>query len=103
MGELGLTSERQRAMTLRDYLHVLRRRRWIVIVPVVLAPIIAGELAHRQPKLYKASAQVTVSQLDLPSSDDAINRRANHGATEINLRLVDVDLRQRHRGVGRAE
>ena len=55
-------------MTLRDYLHVLRRRKWIVIVPVVLAPIIAGVLAHRQPKLYKASAQVTVSQQDLPSS-----------------------------------
>ena len=63
-----MSSQGQRATTLRDYLHVLRRRKWIVIVPVVLAPIIAGVLAHRQPKLYKASSHVTVSQLDLPSS-----------------------------------
>ena len=63
-----MSSQGQRATTLRDYLHVLRRRKWIVIVPVVLAPIIAGVLAHRQPKLYKASSQVTVSQADLPSS-----------------------------------
>jgi Mrp family chromosome partitioning ATPase/capsular polysaccharide biosynthesis protein len=55
-------------MTLRDYLHVLRRRKWIVIVPVVLAPIIAAVLAHRQPKLYQASAQVMVSRLSLPSN-----------------------------------
>jgi polysaccharide biosynthesis transport protein len=71
-----VSSQGQRATTLRDYLHVLRRRKWIVIVPVVLAPIIAGVLAHRQPKLYKASSQVTVSQLDLPSSVVDLNGSA---------------------------
>ena len=63
-----MTSEGERVMTLRDYLQVLRRRKWIVIVPIVLAPIVAVVLAHRQPRRYAASAQVTVSQQDLPSS-----------------------------------
>ena len=63
-----MTSQGERVMTLRDYLHVLRRRKWIVIVPIVLAPLVAVVLAHRQPSRYEASAQVTVSQQDLPSS-----------------------------------
>jgi polysaccharide biosynthesis transport protein len=63
-----VSSQGQRVMTLRDYLHVLRRRKWIVIVPIVLAPIVAVVLAHRQPSRYTASAQVTVSGLDLSST-----------------------------------
>jgi polysaccharide biosynthesis transport protein len=63
-----VSSQGQRVMTLRDYLHVLRRRKWIVIVPIVLAPLVAVVLAHLQPTRYTASAQVTVSRLDLPSS-----------------------------------
>jgi tyrosine-protein kinase len=61
-------SRGERVMTLRDYLHVLRRRKWIVIVPIVIAPLVAVVIAHRQPSRYEASAQVTVSQQDLPSS-----------------------------------
>ena len=63
-----MSSQGARVMTLRDYLHVLRRRKWIVIVPIVLAPIVAVVLAHRQPSRYKASAQVTLSGSDLSSS-----------------------------------
>ena len=67
-GRWGVSSQGERVMTLRDYLHVLRRRKWIVLVPIVLAPIVAVVLANRQPSRYTASAQVTVSSLDLPSS-----------------------------------
>jgi polysaccharide biosynthesis transport protein len=63
-----VTSAGERVMTLRDYLHVLRRRKWIVIIPIVLAPLVAVVVAHREPRRYTASAQVTVSQLNLPSS-----------------------------------
>jgi succinoglycan biosynthesis transport protein ExoP len=63
-----VSSQGQRVMTLRDYLHVLRRRKWIVIVPIVIAPLVAVVLAHLQPTRYAASAQVTVSQQDLSSS-----------------------------------
>jgi uncharacterized protein involved in exopolysaccharide biosynthesis len=62
-----VTSQGQRVMTLRDYVHVLRRRKWIVIA-IVIAPLVAVVIAHRQPSRYEASAQVTVSQQDLPSS-----------------------------------
>ena len=62
-----MTSQGQRVLTLRDYLHVLRRRKWIVIVPIVIAPLVAVVLAYRQPRRYAASAQVTVSGLDLSS------------------------------------
>lgn len=64
----SVSSQGQRVMTLRDYLHVLRRRKWIVIVPIVLAPLVAVVVAHLQPTRYTASAQVTLSQQDLSSS-----------------------------------
>lgn len=63
-----MSSQGERVMTLRDYLHVLRRRKWIVIVPIVLAPLVAVVIANRQPMRYTASAQVAVSQQDLSSS-----------------------------------
>jgi succinoglycan biosynthesis transport protein ExoP len=63
-----LTVDNRPAMTLHDYLRVLRRRKWIVIVPVVLAPIVALLFASGGPSLYEASAQVLVNRQNLSSN-----------------------------------
>lgn len=53
--------------TLRDHLLVLRRRKWIVFLPVAVLVVGAYLFSIRQHALYAASAQVSVSQESLPS------------------------------------
>jgi polysaccharide biosynthesis transport protein len=52
--------------TLHDYLRVLRRRKWIIIPAIVLAPVAAMLLSSRGPTRYQASAQVLVNRQNLP-------------------------------------
>jgi succinoglycan biosynthesis transport protein ExoP len=47
--------------TLSDYVEVLKRRWWVVLLAVVIVPLAAVLLALRQPALYEASAQVLIS------------------------------------------
>ena len=56
------------AATLRDYLQVVRRRKWIVLQAVVIVPIVAALLASRQPVHYRASADVLLSDQSLASA-----------------------------------
>jgi Mrp family chromosome partitioning ATPase/capsular polysaccharide biosynthesis protein len=60
-------------MTLHDYLRILKRRKWIVIVPVVLAPVVALLVASGGSSLYEASAQVLVNRQNLSSNLTGVN------------------------------
>ena len=51
--------------TLRDYLNVLWRRKWIALQAVLIVPLAAGLLANREPALYNASAGVLLSPQNL--------------------------------------
>jgi succinoglycan biosynthesis transport protein ExoP len=51
--------------TLRDYLEVLKRRKWVVLLLLLLVPVVAVLLSLRQPALYEASAQVLISRQNL--------------------------------------
>ena len=53
------------AATLRDYLHVVRRRKWIILQAVVLVPLAALLFSLNQEKLYQAQAQVLLSSQNL--------------------------------------
>ncbi len=57
---VGLTSDRtpESASTLRDYLHVVRRRRWIILQAVVLVPAAAIAFSLNQETRYQATADV---------------------------------------------
>jgi succinoglycan biosynthesis transport protein ExoP len=51
--------------TLRDYLQVARRRKWIIVQAAVVVPLAAFAFSlHQQPR-YEASAAVLLSQQDL--------------------------------------
>jgi succinoglycan biosynthesis transport protein ExoP len=54
--------------TLRDYLRILRRRKWVLLPAVIIAPAIAVLLSSRQPVVYEASAQVLIDRHSLPAS-----------------------------------
>jgi capsular exopolysaccharide synthesis family protein len=47
--------------TLRDYLQMLRRRKWIVLQAIVLVPAIAIAISLRSPARYEAQAQVLLT------------------------------------------
>ena len=54
--------------TLRDYLQILRRHKWVAIAMLVIVPAVSIALTARQEPLYQASADVLLSRQDLASS-----------------------------------
>jgi capsular exopolysaccharide synthesis family protein len=56
------------AATLRDYLRILARHRWVVLTAVALVPAAAVLLALRQKPLYEASAEVLLSRQNLAAT-----------------------------------
>ena len=53
--------------TLADYLAILRRRKWVIIVALVLVPATAFLISVRQPAVYQASADVLLSRQNIGS------------------------------------
>jgi succinoglycan biosynthesis transport protein ExoP len=58
---------------LRDYLHILRRRKWIVLQAVVIVPLAAVALSLRQSPLYQSSANVLLQNESLSTQVSGIN------------------------------
>lgn len=54
--------------TLRDYLRVLRRRKWLIAQAVVLVPLAAVLFSLQQTVLYEASAEVLLSRQNLAAT-----------------------------------
>ena len=68
-----MTSESTSLSTLHDYLRVLRRRKWILVPPLVIAPVVAVLSSLGQPVRYEASAQVLVNRQNLPANIANVN------------------------------
>ena len=49
-------------MELRDYLHVIRARKWVIIQAVVIVTLTALVVSFLQPKTYEGTAQVLISE-----------------------------------------
>src|SRR5688500_18211179 len=60
-------------LTLADYLSILRRRKWVIIVALVLVPATAYVISARQPPVYQASAEVLLSRQNLGSQVTGID------------------------------
>ena len=65
---LETTGDHTQSVTLRHYLAVLRRRKWTIVAALVIVPLAALLFSLHQQKLYKASAEVMVSNQDLAAS-----------------------------------
>jgi uncharacterized protein involved in exopolysaccharide biosynthesis len=86
----------QQLASLRDYLGVVRRRKWIVLQAVVLVPIAALLYTMRGEPLYQASAEVLLNRqnlaLTLTGTADPVASQApeRHLATQARLAKVPV-------------
>jgi polysaccharide biosynthesis transport protein len=58
-------AQREPRTTLRDYLRVIRRRKWVILQAVVLVPAAAVAFSLHQQKLYRAGADVLLVQQNL--------------------------------------
>ncbi len=52
----------ERANTLAEYLHVLRRRKWFVVIPLVVVPAVALLFSLREPPVYQATSEVLLNR-----------------------------------------
>lgn len=68
MGTTVTPDEGTPAAAFVHYLHVLRRRIWIFVVPVVVAPLAAFVVTIGQPASYEATTTVLLSNLNLAQS-----------------------------------
>src|SRR5690242_8630739 len=57
-----------KSVVLLEYFRVLARRKWWVLPPLVLVPLVAVLISARQTPLYQASAQVLLNNQDLAAS-----------------------------------
>ena len=58
----------ERPSTLRDYLQIVWRRKWVVLQAVILVPLVAVMWSLREPPLYEASAAVFVNPQNLAAN-----------------------------------
>ena len=79
--------------SLNDYLAVLRRRKWLVLLVVVLVPAVAVVLSLLQPPKYQASAEVLLSRQNLAA---VLNNATDQSLTGDPARLAQTqaDLAQ---------
>ncbi len=82
---------------LHHFLHVLSRRRWVVLASLVVVPLVAVAVSLQHVRLYEASADVLLSQQDLastltgtqnPNVSQAADRVAATQARLARVRLV---------------
>ncbi|BBO85853.1 hypothetical protein DSCO28_64190 [Desulfosarcina ovata subsp. sediminis] len=54
-------------LALGDYVDILNRRKWSLIIPSVLVVLVAGLVALLLPSIYKSSATILIEEQDIPA------------------------------------
>ena len=80
----------QQQMTLAEYLAVVRRRKWLIIIAVLVSTGSALFFSSRQAKLYEASAQVLVNP------DASLVQGASHSASDSQARFDTTQAELAH-------
>jgi len=68
-----MAADVQPTSTLHDYLRILRRRKWIVIPAIIVAPLVAVLLSQGRAIRYQAAAQVFVNRQNLAADVTGVN------------------------------
>ncbi len=69
----GASVASTRATTLRDYLRVVRRRKWIILQAVILVPLVAVAFSLHQRSMYRASAEVLLPTQNVVTALNGVN------------------------------
>jgi Mrp family chromosome partitioning ATPase/capsular polysaccharide biosynthesis protein len=59
-------------LSIRDYVALLRRRKWIIITAIVVAPVAAYAFANHKPAVYQATATVATKEGNLAATVSGI-------------------------------
>ncbi len=78
--------------TLRDYVDVVRRRKWIILQAIVLIPLVAVLLSERQTKQYQATAGVLVNFNDLSAAVTGIGSGSDVFQTPDRVAATDAQV-----------
>ena len=98
--------QRDQGANLREYLRVVRRRKWIILGAVVLVPVAAVAFSLQQQKLYRASADVLLVQQNLATqlngiTDPTVYQQADRKAqTQADLARGPAVARRALRSAG---
>ncbi len=57
-----------RQLTLDDYWAVLRRRRWLILIPLVLGPVVALLVAKKLPPKYTSNSLILIEEPKVPTN-----------------------------------
>jgi polysaccharide biosynthesis transport protein len=101
-GNAGL----RHATTLRDYLRVANRRKWIIAQAIVLLPLVAVGLSLHQRKMYQASAEVLLATQNVANQLNGINDPTlsqdadRHAQTQADLARVPAVANETLRRAG---
>ena len=79
--------------SLHDYLGVLRRRKWLVLLGVVVVPAVAVALSLLQQPEYQASAEVLLSRQNLAAPLNNVTDQSLTG-DPARLAQTQADLAQ---------
>lgn len=75
------------AVTLHDYLRVVRRRKWVVLLAVLILPCLAVAFSLHQQKRYEASADVLLNSETLATTVSAVPQS---GLSEDPVRITQT-------------
>ena len=75
------------AVTLHDYLRVVRRRKWVVLLAAFIVPLLAVAYSLHQQKRYEASADVLLNSETVATTVSAIPQS---GLSEDPVRVTDT-------------
>jgi succinoglycan biosynthesis transport protein ExoP len=91
---------RGHATSLRDYLRVASRRKWVIAQAIILLPAVAVGLSLHQRKMYRASAEVLLATQNVANQLNGINDPTlsqdadRHAQTQADLARVPTVARQ---------
>src|SRR6185503_11170291 len=77
-----------RQRTPAEYLNILRRRKWLIILPAVAVVIASSYAIYKLPNVFRSSTLIVVKQSTLPqsvipmSTDEALTRQLA-GITQV--------------------
>ena len=57
----------EQILEIGDYVDILKRRRWSLVLPAILVMVLAGAVAFSLPSIYKSSATILIEAQDIPA------------------------------------
>jgi succinoglycan biosynthesis transport protein ExoP len=57
----------EQILEIGDYVDILKRRKWSLVLPAVLVMLLAGAVALLLPSIYKSTATILIEEQDIPA------------------------------------